>query len=357
MGYDPSSGRFGLRSTTGDPDTPADNQKLLTFSFNGRTHNTRIWIDGDTPIYGASTAGRFTESPHWDNGHLRSVWTAKDIEAVQDLSYVYGGNTGRVDTVQIKYVLTNKGSSTREVGLRVMLDTLIGSNDGVPFVVPGRSDITGNGLDLREADVPDFIQALEQPNLTAPGVIVHFTLRGADATPPDRLVISAWCNSDEKWDYYTTLGGAGHPLRRCGRGVPDSAVGLYFNPQPLSPGQARTIITYYGLGGISSTESKNPTLSLTFSRTVRQGETFWITALINNPQPGQTIRLTLPAGLALTEGSPAEQSVTSGGDYTQVSWRVVAEAPLKDGAIVVTLQPTGVKESQTITVLAKGITR
>jgi hypothetical protein len=139
--------------------------------------------------------------------------------------------------------------------------------------------------------------------------------------------------------------------------VPDSAVGLYFNPQPLSPGQARTIITYYGLGGISSTESKNPTLSLTFSRTVRQGETFWITALINNPQPGQTIRLTLPAGLALTEGSPAEQSVTSGGDYTQVSWRVVAEAPLKDGAIVVTLQPTGVKESQTITVLAKGITR
>jgi hypothetical protein len=276
----------------------------------------------------------------------------------QDLTYVYGTNTRRADTVQIKYVLVNKGSATRQVGLRIMLDTLIGGNDGVPFVVPGRSGITSQAVDLRGSGVPDFIQALENPNLAAPGVIVHLTLRGADATPPDRVVISAWCG-DMAWDYYASLGGDGHPLTRCGSRthVPDSAIGLYFDPQPLAPNQNRVIITYYGLGGISSTETGNVSLSLTFSRIVRQGDTFWVTALVAKPQTGQMVKLDLPAGLALASGYRAEQAVTPGGDYTQVSWQVIAEAPLNNGAVTVTLQPTGIKESQSITVQPKGITR
>ncbi len=358
-------GRFGLSTTTGDPATNTDNHKLLTFSPQGETHNTRVWIDDDSVVYGDTgllgyfSSGEFRKSPDNAAGEVSSVWISQEIAVTQTLSYVYGTSTGRVDTIQIKYELTNESSQTKEVGLRILIDTLIGDNDGVPFVVPGRSGITDRAVDLRGDAVPDFIQALEFSNLTEPGVIVHLTLQGADATRPNRLVISAWCDKVDVWEYYRSLGGDGHPLNRCGRNAntPDSAVGLYFDPQPLAAGEARTIITYYGLGGISSTESQNVSLSLTFNRTVRQNDTFWITALVTDPLAGQTVKLELPAGLSFAGSYEPEQAVTPGGDYTQVSWQVLAGSPLTDGLITATLQPDGVTESQSITVQARGITR
>ena len=356
-----SDGRFGLRSTKGNPATRSDDNKLLTYDAQGKTHNTRIWIDGETPIYGSwfLADGRFVEKPHSEGRQVQSVWVIGDVKVTQTLSYVYGTSTNRVDTTEIKYTLTNEGANTKEVGLRIMIDTLIGDNDGVPFVVPGQEGIADYAIDLRGSAVPDFIQALEHPNLAEPGVIVHLTLRGADAVPPDRLAISAWCDEDAEWDYYRSLGGDGHPLLRCGeRGrEPDSAVGLYFDPQPLSSGETRTIITYYGLGSISSTESGNVSLSLTFNRTVRQDDTFWITALVTAPQDGQTVQLDLPEGLMFADSYGPELAVTPGGDYTQVSWQVIAGAPLEDGLITATLQPDGVTESQSITVQARSITR
>jgi len=357
-------GRFGLTSITGDPASSQDDGKLLTYSASGGTNYTRVWICGDTPIYGESGVfgiggGRFTEEPHWVDGELRSAWKKGDIEVMQTVSYANGSNTGRVDTARIKYVLTNQGRSAHEVGLRIMLDTLIGDNDGVPFVVPGRTGITDRAIRLRGAAVPDFVQALEFADLVNPGVIVNLTLRGADTTPPDEVVISAWCDENADWDYYAPLGGDGHPLDRCGRrgSEPDSAIGLYYAPKPLAPGESRAIIAYYGLGGISSTESGNVQLSLTFNRNVQPGDTFWVTALATLPKSGQTLRLELPAGLSLAAGHRAEQALPAGGDYTQVSWQVVADQPLTGAKIVVRLLPDDVSESQTITVQPRGLTR
>lgn len=193
--------------------------------------------------------------------------------------------------------------------------------------------------------------------MTQPGVIVHLTLQGADATRPDRVVITKWCSENVPWEYYVLLGGAGQPLERCVTGEPDSSVGLYFDPQSLAAGKTRTLITYYGLGDISSTKTGNPRMSLTFNQVVQQGDSFWITALVADPKAGQKITLELPAGLGLDAGYPAEQPIAAGGAYTQNSWRVIARSPVTDGAIKVTLQPEGISESSTITVQAKGITR
>lgn len=356
------TGRFGLMTLGGDPAIQSDDDKLLTFDLTGATSNTRIWIDGDTPIYGGSTflgfgLGDLVDSPYEASGRISSVWQQEDIRVEQVLSYVRGSTTERVDTVQIKYILSNQGSARREVGLRIMLDTLIGDNDGVPFVAPGREGIIRQAIDLRGSAIPDFIQALERPNLVDPGVIVNLTLRGADATPPDRLVISAWCDENAGWDDYRSLGGDGHPLDRCGVAgqTPDSAITLYFDPTPLAPGEQRTIVTYYGLGGISSTASGNPSLSLTFNRSVSQGDRFWVIALVMRPQEGQRVQLTLPAGLVLAPGSDAGQPVPAGGDFTQISWLVQAQSPLQNGTVTVTLAPDGLTETQTISVFPKSI--
>jgi len=363
IGYD-QMGRFGLRTRRGDPAIASDDDKLLTYDSAGATNNTRVWIDGDTPIYGGSTFlgygfSELADGPNEANGRITSAWEQDGIRVEQALSYVQGSTTQRVDTMQIKYVLSNTSSQTHQVGLRIMLDSLIGDNDGVPFVTPGREGITSRAIDLRGADIPDFVQALERADLADPGVIVHLTLRGADATPPDRLVISAWCEENAGWDYYPGLGGDGHPLDRCGQAgeTPDSAVALYFDPQPLAPDQQRTIVAYYGLGGISSTESGNVGLSLTFNRSVQQGDSFWIVALVLQPQAGQHVQLTLPAGLTFAPGHAADQPVVADGAFTQVSWLVEAHSPLQDGAITATLLPDGLRETQSITVHPAGIVR
>lgn len=363
IGY-ANTGRFGLKTLSGDPATPLDDDKLLTFDFTGATSNTRIWIDSDTPIYGGSTflglgLGDFVDAPTAAEGRVTSTWEQEGIRVEQVLSYVQGSTTERVDTMQIKYILANEGAQTHDVGLRIMLDTLIGDNDGVPFVVPGREGIASRAIDLRGSAIPDFVQALERPNLADPGVIVNLTLRGADATPPDRLVISAWCEENAGWDYYRDLGGDDHPLDRCGVAgqTPDSAVALYFDPQALAPGEQRTVVTYYGLGGISSTESGNTGLSLTFNRSVQQGDAFWVTALVLQPLSEQSVQLTLPPGLAFAAGSAAEQPVVGGDDFTQVSWLVEAREPLSNGLITATLLPDGLVETQSVTVYPESIVR
>ncbi len=88
------------------------------------------------------------------------------------------------------YELKNTGATTRDVGLRMVLDTLIGANDGVPFIVPGRDGIVTGPLELSGLAVPDFVRSLERPELERPGVIVDLGLVPAEGQErPAR-----WCS-------------------------------------------------------------------------------------------------------------------------------------------------------------------
>ncbi len=355
-------GRFGLVSLGGDPASSLDDNKQLTYDPTGGTNNTRLWIDSATPIFGAFDAAAgagLLEGPAWVGNVWRTLWTQDEVSALQEVAYTNSSSSGRADTIRIAYVLTNTALLTKTIGLRLMIDTLIGGNDGVPFIVPGRSGVTDVAVELKDGDIPDFIQALEYPDLTNPGVIVNLTLRGADATPPDRVVISAWCGDDMPWEYLTALGGEGHPLTRCAQtnDTPDSAVGLYFEPQPLAPGATRKIVQYYGLGSISSAGQEGARLALSFNRSVKQGDLLWITALATAPQAGESMRLELPPQLELVEGFEAEQTLLPEGDFTQVSWQARAVAPTDSALVTVTLLPEGVTETQTIQVSPVGITR
>ncbi len=360
LGYGGPAMHFGIMTTKGDPSTPGDDNKRLTYDPNGETNGARLWLDGETPVLGSR--GGLTRLAHgpatMQDGRLIETWDYGDIAVEQEVSYVEGSSTGNVDTARIAYTLQNRGTASHNVGFMLHIDTLIGENDGVPFVVPGRSGLTDVAVDLKGDEVPDWIQALENPALTAPGVIVNLTLRGADATAPDRLVISPWCLVDPPWEYLPSYGGAGKELKRCtNEEVGDSAVGLYWNPAPLAAGETREIVTYYGLGGISSTRTQNAALSLIFNSTVTQDDRFWITALVSAPKDGQTATLTLPPGIELVEGYAAEQAVTGGGDYTQVSWQARAVSPVDAGEISVELAPDGIRELQQITVRPRGLTR
>jgi hypothetical protein len=336
-----ADGRFGLLCLSGNPDDSTDDGKRLTFSPEGKTNNTRVMVDGRAPIFGGSQ-GETIES--WHAGPLESTvmdWSYRDVRVRQSLRLVAGDVSRRVDTVRVSYELTNNGSKTRQVGLRVMLDTLIGDNDGVPFIVPGREGIVTRTLDMSGGEVPDFVRSLERPSLSSPGVIVDLNLVPQEGEPrPSELLLSHWPGAEAGWSY-----------PRPASFVDDTAVAIYYVPRALEPGQTRRIGFGYGLGTISSTATRNAQLSLTVGGPIRGGAAFWLVALVNNPRPGQTVKLVLPPGLAPRRPGALVQRVQGSGVYTQLSWLVeVAPDVLGDVQVAAILEPGAITEKQSLRV-------
>lgn len=334
-------GRFGLMTVSGNPDDPSDDNKKLTFHDLGETNNTRVMVDGQTPPFGSSAGSTVQPIITNPDGSRVMVWEYRGVRVSQTLRLVANDLSRRTDSLRVTYKLENVGQNTRDAGLRVMLDTLIGDNDGVPFLVPGRDGIVTSPLYLDGPRVPDFIQALERGDLDRPGVVIDVGLRpGEGEERPGILTLAHWPGSDAEWEYSTST-----PFSN------DTAVGLFYPAKPLAPGASRSMSFTYGLGTLSSTASRNASLSLTTSGATRSGASFWLMALVKNPSQGQAVNLTLPAGLTPRKPASTRQTLTAGGGYTQLSWLIdVSPATLGQVEVSATLEPAGVSEKQKLNV-------
>jgi DNA-directed RNA polymerase subunit RPC12/RpoP len=360
------SGMFGLATTNGRLATDIQNKRLI-FDPQSGSGNLLISVDGVTDVLGKRDLAQYVKALKAE-APITWQWQQDSTVITQTLDIVLGSDDGdggpQGNLLRVAYQINNQDTQSHQVGLRLLLDTRIGDNDGVPFLIPGQPGITDQAVDLTGEQVPTVIQALEKDNLSSPGVITSLVLRGADVQTPDRVVISGWPGPSQEWDYLDAAGGLGAPLRKAGQvdGEPDSAVGLYYDPQTLSPGEIREIVFYYGLGDLSSRASGNPEIGLFAPRKVLEGEVFYLSAVVATPDnsdlDGVTVRLDLPEELRLLDGEDAEKSVEGVGEpYTQVSWLVQACRPGKSVTLTVYLEPQGVSETWTLTVEPVGITR
>jgi hypothetical protein len=338
-----ADGRFGVQTTTGDPDDPTDDNKRLTYDTNGGTNNTRVHVDGATPLYGGAE-GRITQPIHRGvDGKTVCRWKYREVEVEQQVELVAGDLSRRMDTIRVTYGLRNTGSSQCMAGLRVMLDTLIGSNDGVPFIVPGHEGVVTTPQSYRGEHVPGFVRALEFANLTAPGVIVDIGLSPRSGERVDEVALTHWPGAEADWDY--------DRAREFGN---DSAVGLYYEPRPLAAGASRSMEFTYGLGTISSTRSKNAALSLTAGGPFLAGGQFWLVALVQYPKAGQRVRLILSEGLSFAENQEPMKAVPAGKDYTQISWLLrVAPNCIGKRKVRAVLEPGSVEEQQVFDIVPR----
>jgi len=332
--------RFGITTTSGDPEEPTDDGKKLTFAANGGTNNARLWIDSQTPMMGTGD-GRITESPRDSgNGSSSGGWSYGDVHVTQAIRIIPGQTSRRMDTAQVDYVVENRGDRGHEVGFRFMLDSLIGGNDGVPFIVPGQQELVTEPVVFQGDQVPDFVRALEVPNLRQPGVIVDLGLRPDEGERPDEVWLTHWPGSNAPWAYNRT--------RPFGH---DTAIGLVYAPKNLEPGDRWHLRFTYGLGSISSTVTKNARLSLTAGGPFRADGKFWLVALVQAPQAGQQVQIELPAGLRLAKEHDAVKPVAAGRDYSQISWLIeIDPAALGSLPVRARLLPEEIVESQDIIV-------
>ena len=331
-------GRMGVLTTSGDPENTSDDNLRMTYARDGNTNNTWVSVDGETALYGSSSGtGRMTHR-ETAKGKYESEWKYRDIRFSQTVEIVPGDVSRRLDTLRITFAAKNEGTSDHLVGSRFMIDTLIGGNDGVPFIVAGEQRLVTDAVTFGSSKVPDFVRALQNASLTNPGVIVDIGLNASDLDRPDEVTLTHWPGGDALWLYDRTrsLGG-------------DSAAGFYFNPTTLPPSQMRSMGFTYGLGSISSTKSKNSRLSLTAGGPFHAAGSFWLVALVQEPQSGTALEIKLPPGLKLSAGHSASKSVSGNEKFSQTSWLVVSEpSSIGDHEIRVNLTPGDLEERQII---------
>jgi hypothetical protein len=373
--------RFGLvMLKEKDPRNPSLH-KRLTFEERGFTNNTCIRLDGEELLFGeqpfrgrdgkefGSWPGRWAErSLDVGKGRLgrQSVWVydRQKVQITQTVEIVPGEQSRLLDTCLVRYLIENRDSRPHSVGLRFLLDTYIGANDGVPFTIPGaKQPLCDTMLDFnRMEDIPQFIQALERGDLAKPGTIAHLQLKlGGKISTPDRVTLGAWPNprlnsaKDRRFQQEKTMWQV--PVMSMKSLTPaDSAVVIYWNERPLPPGNAREVGFAYGLGSVASAEA-NGKLGLTVGGALVTNEEFTVTAYVTSPAAGQTVTLTLPEGFRLAGGSetqtvpPLPKGVSS--RPSPVTWKV--KAPSKEGKYPLQVSSAGMTQSQQVTIRTKRI--
>ncbi|HZV05266.1 MAG TPA: hypothetical protein VE999_09310 [Gemmataceae bacterium] len=330
--FDPEKERFGLEMTQQkDPDNP-DKFKRLTYDEHGRSNNTVIKIDGFeykfgnvTPsnVWGGSR-GRLKQVPITSGG--RRGWestmefTNEKVEVLQHVEIV-PGQSGYLDTVLVYYTLRNKDEGKHKIGIRVMIDTFIGANDGVPFTIPGKKGFVDTKAEYTRKDIPDYIEVIENPNdpnnagTVARMGLSHLRLPGIDLEDMERLRICRFPGTNAGWDDWRV-----EPMRADDRNDKgDSCVVMYWPYETMNPGETRYVAFTYGLGSV---EIGGSNLALSVPSSVQPDSEFVVTAYVWNAKKGDKVTLTVPAGLKLAGGESEEKIIEEGGGRSQVFWRL-----------------------------------
>lgn len=331
-----ATGRFGVKVTGGDPYRTGDEEQPLIYGFEKPwTSYTTVRIDGTDYIFGGQTKKRsgvkgfYGElvTPPTVNPETMAVYTTYRfgaIEVTQEISIVESTTTALCDTAKIKYSVVNKSELPHEIGIRAVIDTMLGQNDGAPFRIAETSILTDTVF--KRADLPEFWQAFD--TLREPHVIAQGTLQGREATPPDALYFTNWGSvADSQWDVPLV---PNRDFTRTGEFDLDSAAVYMWNPVTVAPLDTKTYVFYYGLGGVTVVPGELQ-LGVTSPAEISLGETdktYSIMVYIENtgegPAVSARVRLQLPSGLELVGKRPVETVIGNlkPGEMTQVYWEV-----------------------------------
>jgi len=328
------AGRFAVDTTGGDPSRASDNDQPLIYGSSAPwTSFATVLVDGKAAVFGGPSTrragkgvaiGEVTAAPKVEGEAIVTVSRVGEVEVRQELTFARSPTTRVKDAAHISYEVTNRGAAPHEVGLRVVLDTMLGANDGAPLRAGEKAISTAT--QWRGEAAPDYWQAFD--SLSSPAVISQGALRGPELTPPDRMVMVDWGTlADHAW-YFPLVEGA--DFTRAGEEEQDTAVALYWDPKPLAPGETRVYATLYGVGGVSLSPAQL-SLGLTAPAEVdyqyEDTRSFAVVAYLEN-SGGYEARATkctlaLPKGLKLEQGEAAESlGVLNPGETRQVAWRV-----------------------------------
>jgi hypothetical protein len=330
LGFNPQR-RFGIQMVgVPDPRSP-DKLKRLTAYADGKSNNTIVRIDGADYRFGNPTPTNrwppgYDSVPLPNNRRGRTSimdFTEEKVRVKQHVEIV-PGQSGVLDTCLVWYQTTNYGDGPQEVGLRFMLDTYIGANDGVPFTAPGVSGFIDEKREFKGDEVPPYLEAIENPdNPDDPGTVARVGLKdlrlpGVELEDLDDVKVCRYPGSSEQlWDV---------EMESIKIDPPDSAVFLYWAEKAMQPKDIRNMAFTYGLSRLDVGASGNGALALSTPGSVAPQSDFVVTAYVYGAAQGGEVQLVLHDGLTLVANETAKKTVEEGGKRATVYWRVHAGA-------------------------------
>lgn len=330
--FDSERERFGLvMPQEKDPNYP-DKPKRLTYDDHGKSNNTVVMIDGAEYKFGFKQpssvwGGRRGEKKHQEiNQNGRKITTStmvfrgENVEVVQHVEVV-PSHSGYLDTAFVYYTLHNRDQGKHKVGIRVMLDTFIGANDGVPFTIPGKKGFLNSKAEYSQKDIPDYIEVIENPNDPKnPGTVARMGLRlklpTMDLDNMDKLRICRFPGQTAGWGDWPVESMQANKNEKKG----DSCVVMYWPYEIMNPGATRYVAFTYGLSTLDI--GGDSTLALSVPASVQPNRDFVVTAYVWNAKKGGKVTLTVPDGLKLADGESEEKTIEEGGARSQVFWRL-----------------------------------
>ena len=319
------SGKYTIGTVNGS-DLSTDNHKILLFGHPVPWSSfTTVRVDGADHEFCGTTNRVATADAVMVSQMINNVVTTQSLEIVAN-EY-----TGKEDTIAITYTMTNYDTVDHNVGLRIMMDTMLGDNDGAPFRVPGYGNVTKE-LEFSGSDIPQNWLSFDR--LDNPRVIANGCFYQTLDEKPDKVQFASWRGIERTlWSY---------SVNASTSVTGDSAVAAYYNPQVLAPGESRTVTTYYGIGDFAVTESKPPLSTRVIApvKLVEDNEEggyshnpFSVTAYIQNTGVASAVnvkaQLKLPADGCLQLISPANPIQTIGnippGEEIGITWLVYAK--------------------------------
>jgi len=254
-----------------------------------RTEGAGIRFEKNNRAFSKKAAGRQRQGHEWVLVHhdLRVTMTSETAVSRP----APGSKQRSLGTVLMRYSVENIGTQPRKFGLKIYIDTNIVSNDGALFAAPTMPGKVLDGVELKGQTLPDYVQALQQPNLKAPGLVAHLTLNlGSGIDKADRVVLSRHgAGGLNGWDMPAVQAGG------------DSALAVFFEPRELKPGGRREMGYAYGPGIAVPPESEGR-IDVKLDGSFEPGKEFTVTARVHDPVPAQTLILELPEGIELIGG-------------------------------------------------------
>lgn len=360
------SGRFSIKTKQGSPVRESDAQAPLLYEGEyPETSFTTFRVNGEDYIYGndygfMDVISEFTTHPVNEGLLNQSTWHLNGLEISQSITLVNDHTNPDVGNVKISYSVHNATHEDQEVGTRILLDTMLGPEDGSPITVPGHNEFIHRET-MIDGPLPTYWRAVDNP--LAPKVISYGLLSGWGNTSADQMVIAHWNSlAETKWDVEIDPS-LDFTSTRNSYGSADSAIALYWHPAVIQAGETKTYETYYGLGSLYTSEQQALYHSQVFAPTQltlneeRDGyveQPFSISIEIDNtssdavPLSQVEVKLGLPIELELFEGEQQTQTIGSirAGEIKTVTWQVmpVTQYIFKAAQFLISVNALGMEE-------------
>jgi hypothetical protein len=282
IAVDNATGRFGIRTVDGQPVRKNDNNVNMLFrGDNPETSFTTFRIDGTDYIFGnpykfaVNFVSEITKPVIVNNSNgtkqIETIWSIKGVRIKQVLM-LYSNTADLVNAgnVNVRYEVQNNSGAQVELGSRILLDTMVGGNDGPEFQIGTayRAPLTAErrlvhdpaAIGVPEEDIayyklPPYWVMRDKLDLTN-SLATNVTAYGFNnfsegyTNIVDEMIVGHWNGlANTKWDY-TVNRNLDFTRDTNDYGSADSAVAFYWNPKTLAKGGAKTFETVYGLGEI-----------------------------------------------------------------------------------------------------------